>query len=527
MVGIVVLAPSVPDYLSLAFGDGRTPLEYLEERLMQLCARIAAEDEAPVELWCACGPAAAERRAALPDVWRDLTVPSPGDASALLHALDDGLPAGVSDLVLVQLDSPLFSPMLAHYLLSLQRYAVCDYTFGDGYPAGFAVQVLRRDVLGSLAALAAHPSLEWTREVVFDTLSRDINAFDVETEAARNDLDLLRLSLTVDSRANYLYCRRLLEDSSVGVSVDRPLPDPRSERFDQENEPILVAIEGTPGIRRTLPFYVQVQLTSEMTQRPFYTPWADDRWAPDAPGHGTHMPLEKWVALVDELAAWAPESTLSIGYRGEVGLHPDLPAVLQTAADAPSLRLFVETSGCGWSPAAIEALTCVDALIVELDALRPEQYQRFRGSGYEEAMAFVDRARQLIPGRVHVQATRMQDNEWDLQEFFQHWDAVEGVTPLIQKYNDFAGRLPRRQVADMAPIHRIPCWHLQRDLVVLVDGTVVRCLQDLDAETRRGRIGEQSLQEIWDAGHADMAAHHEAVYPTLCETCDEYYTFNA
>ena len=139
----------------------------------------------------------------------------------------------------------------------------------------------------------------------------------------------------------------------------------------------------------------------------------------------------------------------------------------------------------------------------------------------------VEWARREIPDKLHVQATRMKDNEWELHEFFSHWDGTDGARPLIQKYNSFAGRLPDRRVVDLSPLRRVPCWHLQRDMTVLVNGDVPRCFQDLDGEGIRGNVFSDTITTVWEAGEAEFAAHGRAAYPEMCGRCDEYYTFNA
>ena len=73
----------------------------------------------------------------------------------------------------------------------------------------------------------------------------------------------------------------------------------------------------------------------------------------------------------------------------------------------------------------------------------------------------------------------------------------------------------------------MPCWHLRRDMVVLVDGTVVRCGQDLDAAATRGNALRDDIARIWRRGLPDLQAHVTGDYPELCRQCDEYYTFNA
>ncbi len=47
------------------------------------------------------------------------------------------------------------------------------------------------------------------RDSLFETIRRDINAFDIETRISPDDMRLLRLSLTADNPRNTLLLRRL------------------------------------------------------------------------------------------------------------------------------------------------------------------------------------------------------------------------------------------------------------------------------------------------------------------------------
>nr|MDA3950499.1 spiro-SPASM protein [Spirochaeta sp.] len=290
-----------------------------------------------------------------------------------------------------------------------------------------------------------------------------------------------------------------------------------------------------PVIRRTRPYYYQVQITTAMVQRPMYTPWGDSRWVPasSSPDDGgpqpEHIPLERWNTILDKIAAETPEATIAIGYRGDPGCHPALPELIRSAEAHPGVDLYIETAGIGWSEVAIQALSspAVAAVIVELDTNVPETYETLRGPRREEAVAFTDRLAATMPGRVYVQATRMRENEWELQEFYQTWNAKEGVTVIIQKHNSFAGKIADRRVADLSPLERPPCRHLERDMAIRIDGEVPRCFQDLDMEQPRGSLLKDSLATIWERGESEFEEHTRGVYSPMCRECDEYYTFNA
>ncbi|MFO8042812.1 MAG: spiro-SPASM protein [Alkalispirochaeta sp.] len=524
---LVLYAPRISPYLHHPFPDGTTALDHLIRRVEAL--QDALDSLRSVHVLC--GESA--RDLPVPQTWNVIEVDGKlGDelaSAAAFRALDAKLDGEDGAVILTAADGPFFDIALARYLHSLHRQAWCDYTFGDGFPTGYAVEILRRGVLSSLAQLAEGGNQTWTRSFVFDALSSDINAFDVETEAAVEDLALLRLSLTVDTRANFALCRRLVERKLTDPTDPRAVPDPARERYDHRHLPLLAALRDDAALRRTLPYYYQIQITDEMAQRPAYLPWDDPQLEVHHPGEGTFLSPERWDQLIAQIAEVTPEAVISVGYRGDPALHPELPRLIDTLQSYSGLQLYVETSGLAWSDTHISALQSpsVAAVIVELDTIDAERYRELRGEGFAEAMKCMDRLLQVIPGRVYAQATRMKDTEWELQAFFRHWDAVDGVTPLIQKYNSWAGRLADRRVMDLAPLHRIPCWHLQRDMVIRMNGDVPRCFQDLQGEEHRGNVFAEGVVPVWERGEAEFVDHSRGTIASMCERCDEYYTFNA
>ncbi|MEJ5190251.1 MAG: SPASM domain-containing protein, partial [Breznakiellaceae bacterium] len=82
------------------------------------------------------------------------------------------------------------------------------------------------------------------------------------------------------------------------------------------------------------------------------------------------------------------------------------------------------------------------------------------------------------------------------------------------------------KVTDLSPLHRFPCWHLKRDLTVLLDGSVPLCREDLKREHVLGNLFHQPIEEIWERMGKVYLDHTQEKYPALCERCDEYYTYN-
>jgi spiro-SPASM protein len=183
----------------------------------------------------------------------------------------------------------------------------------------------------------------------------------------------------------------------------------------------------------------------------------------------------------------------------------------------------------GWEPGIFSkigtTLSRSPTWIVSLDATNEELYRMLRGNGFAEAHRSAEELISLFPAHTWVQAVRMKENEDDLEKFFKSWKTrTENV--IVQKYDSFSGLLPDRKVADLSPVRRFPCWHLKRDMVVLLDGTVPLCKEDVHAGIRLGNAFDEDLGLIWDRAQEVYRSHISGVYPGICAACDEYYTYN-
>jgi spiro-SPASM protein len=241
------------------------------------------------------------------------------------------------------------------------------------------------------------------------------------------------------------------------------------------------------------------------------------------------MPVESFSSLLGKIAAFSGEAVIDISLWGEPALHPRIYDIVAAVFEHPGLDLVIETSGVGWQPGVFSkigaAFSRSPTWIVSLDATNEELYRALRGNGFAEAQRTAEELIALFPAHAWVQAVRMKENEDDLEKFFKTWKArTENV--IIQKYDSFSGMLPDRKVADLSPVRRFPCWHLKRDMVILRDGTVPLCKEDVRAATRLGNAFEEDLELIWDRAQAMYRSHISGSYPGICAACDEYYTYN-
>ncbi len=426
-----------------------------------------------------------------------------------LFSFFGGLDDGYRDLFYLYGDSPLIDSGLSARMYSNHKKYFAQYSFADGFPHGLTPEIIDTRILKTLAELAGQKEETVDRKSIFTVISRDINSFDIETEISPRDVRMLRISLTADTRRNFLLLERIME------------------RGGTEADSILAILENQSEILRTLPAYAEVQITSGIIQKASYLP--------DYPGEtmnrdeDVHMELASFREILAKLEEFSQDCVINLGFRGEASLHPGAGDIIAAVLERPLFRVLIETSGLGWTDVLLDRIGSMDteriSWIIALDSSDPQIYRSLRGEGMGRAETFARNMLNLYPERVWVQAVRLKDAEDPLEAFYRKWKEISPQV-IIQKYDDFCGHLPSRKVTDLSPLERFPCWHLKRDLPVLLDGTVLLCREDLKMERVGGNIFTDSINNIWKAGEDLFNDHTAGNYPSICERCDEYYTFN-
>jgi spiro-SPASM protein len=444
-----------------------------------------------------------------------------GDSITELLRTLQSLADGYDNLFYFFADCPLLDQSLSTRMLDSHGKYYADYTFADGYPYGLSPEILKPAVLAPLLALASKPETAGgtfaaeeesirarDRGALFELIKKDINAFDIETELSPVDLRMLRAELCADRKRNFMLVQRVAE---AGV---------------ENAEEVCRLFAERPEILRTLPAFFTIQIVTGCPQLCSYCPYP--RFGIEETGKKGQMDLKVFTGLLDQIQALCGDATLSVSLWGEPAYHSAF-ADLVAAVQAKRFRLIVETSGIGWQEGVFSQIAKKNVhgldWIVSLDSRDPEDYRSLRGEGFEEAHRTVATLQSFFPGCVYPQAVRMNENEEGLENFYRYWKN-QGGKVIVQKYDPFCGFLPDRRVTYLSPLKRFPCWHLKRDVAVLMDGSVCMCREDLKGEYALGNIAKQSLEEIWTAGDSYYRDHLQERYPELCKKCDEYYSFN-
>jgi spiro-SPASM protein len=427
-------------------------------------------------------------------------------------------------------DCPFLDPALAGSIAERHIRYAAEYSYADGWPFGLAPETLSPGTAAILAKILGNDDAPVERDFLFSVIQKDINAFDIETEISSVDLRSHRINLCADSKRNFLLLEKFIAESGGKIPAASDV-----QRI----------VEQSPRILRTLPSFYPIQVTGNCPQKCSLCPYPSFKDTED----GVFMENEKFDSLLDKIAAFSGDAVIDLSLWGELSLHPQKMKLIESVIKKDRLSLIIETSGIGWKNEELEkcaelaqktnqknTLSAPLSWIVSLDTADPQRYTELRGAGFAEAVECAKKLLTLFPDDCYVQAVRVKGSEDDTEKFYRHWkENCPGGDKniIIQKYDDFCGALEKKQASDISPVIRQSCWHLMRDMPILIDGTVPLCREDLSAlsgQNKNGRILGNvftgSLEEIWKNTESYYSEQCEKKYTGICTDCDEYYTFN-
>jgi spiro-SPASM protein len=440
--------------------------------------------------------------------------------------------AGFNCTYFAFVDCPFLDPSLTASIAERHKRYAAEYSYADGWPYGLAPELLSPGTAAILAKITEKDDGPVERDILFSVIQKDINSFDIETEISPVDLRCHRINLCADSKRNLLLLKNFIAAAGGKIPVAADVE---------------LIITEQPEILRTLPNFYPVQAYGGCPQSCSLCPYPSFT---DAAVRKDYMDSNKFETLLDKITAFSGDAVIDLCLWGELGLHPEKMKLIESVISRPELALVIETSGLGWKCDELEKCAEITrangtrknplaplSWIVSLDTADGERYKEIRGQGYAEAQDCVKTLFSLFPKDNYVQAVRTAGAEDDIEKFYLYWknSAPCGEKNIIiQKYDDFCTALERKQASDISPVLRQPCWHLMRDMPVLLDGTAPLCREELGVlkgsnngnKRILGNVFTDSLESIWENGKAFHKEQCGKKYSGLCADCDEYYTYN-
>ncbi|MCR4579938.1 MAG: spiro-SPASM protein [Treponema sp.] len=432
-------------------------------------------------------------------------------------------------------DLPFISQSITNNLIEQHVKYHSEYTFSDGYPSGFAPEIIDSQAVNIMAKLAAGNLKEagakpLTREGLYAFVKNDINAFEVETLIAAHDWRLYRFAFNTGTKRDFLSSLALEKEAKAsGIDIDNP-------------DCLAELAASSVSVLKTLPAFYTIEICNQTKNPAIYNPLSCQNYKIEE----KKMSFESFSSLIDNISDFSDDAVIALSLNGEAFLHPDIIKFAECVLEKAELSLFIESDGLNLTENFCSALknivekapkSCKNPypklmLALQLDSFSEEGYIKVHPAAcqgdYNKAVQTTINLAQLFPGAVYPQFVRMNENEEELEAFFRFWSektSPTGGNCLIQKYDDIAGLLPPRKPADLAPLNRFVCWHLRRDMTILANGDFV-CCKACMFEKPLANVFDEDLEAAWHKTDDLLSLHIENKLNEKCGKCDEFYTFN-
>ncbi|HPJ42614.1 MAG TPA: spiro-SPASM protein [Spirochaetota bacterium] len=419
-------------------------------------------------------------------------------------------------IAVIKGDSPFFDTDVLNEMSELHTKYLAEFTYSENLPEGFTCEIISGELMNQL------PEIKEKSLPLNKVIKSNINQFDVELYYREPDIRDKRISF----RLSNLRDKKIMENF---VEAKGEIPHYSEIRDMIKNNPELVF---------TAPSYLEIEITGECSLDCIFC------YRNTLSHTHSRMSIETMKKLIGEMKEFSLPYTVCFGGSGEPIDHPDFYALMDLVCSEPlAEQLIVETNGIKADANFKSYLTTSGhekvKVIINNNGMDKASYQRLHGSDFfDKVFSNIISLNELNSSGERVYIQIMKINETDefsagdeqrsyLDKFYDFWEGYK-VPIILQKQNTCSGRIKDRRYSDLSPLKRIPCWHLQRDLYVLSDGTVAYCKQDIDGEKGYGNINSTPLKEILKSQKESFVKNYSDVFPAKpdCKNCDEWYTFN-
>ncbi len=447
--------------------------------------------------------------------------------SDLLQLIASYGDSGYENVVFAFADCPFLNVELTDQLLAQHLEYGAEYSLQEGFPFGLVPEILNTGtakIISSLISSGKNQKMKEEAEkplcndTIFSVIKTDINSFEIETLVAEEDFRLFRLDFSVRTKRNRLLCERV--ESLIKGRDLSALEICRMAASD-------------PFVLHTLPAFFAVEICARPAQKSVYQPFGPEEVSAQC------MDIMQFRQFMADAASFSGDGVVSLSVWGDPLLHSQLPDFVRTVLEYSGFSVLIETAAI---PGSDEMQKICDEIaeiagncaprtngyapvmwICQFDAATQEVYEQMHPETSAQLETVQKNAailEEAFPGSVYRQFVRTTVNEHQLETFFRG-----NPNRLIQKYDSYCGSMPCLKPADLSPVTRNPCWHLRRDITVLTDGSVPLCRECKKSEII-GNVFAQGVADLWEISAEVLKNHLSGKYSSLCELCDEYYTYN-
>lgn len=405
------------------------------------------------------------------------------------------------DIMIYNVGNPFYdSNFIEEMFLRHNRY-IADYTYCIGYSTGLVPEIIRKDIIKELINLSKDNN-NIIKDYIFQSLSKDINSFDIETILSHNDIRIYRTSIGLNDRGeeiltDFLY-NSLKEKASINDIVD--------------------FINDNPHELFTTIYSLILELTNFSTISSIYYPKKNEV--------KNQMDINLIKRIIENVKELNKDIQIILGGIGEPLEHDRFIDILKLFIDN-NLNVIIETTGYNISDEFLKKISNLDfkkiTFVLKYDAYDDKTYKIIHP---EWDLKKITDSLELLKKagiKTYKQVIRMTDNEVEIEKFIRKKEVDDLI---IRKYSTFCEMIPDKKVVDLAPLDRIPCYHLRRELFIRSDGKVPVCIYSRFKNHIIGDTNKDDLASIINNLKKSYIKDSKKEYLEFCKNCNDYYLFN-
>lgn len=415
--------------------------------------------------------------------------------------------SGADQIIKIFADSAFLDIEIIKDMLELHLKYLAEFTYSENLPQGFAAEIFSRGLLESI------PESKESMIPLSDVIRSNINQFDVELYYREPDIRDKRINF----RAGIANDKKIMENIA---SFSGGIPAYSNIRE---------IIETHPEALFTSPAYIEIELTGRCDLDCIFCYRTKCKKVRD------DMEPDLFKKILQELSSFNLPYSICFGGSGEPMMHKNFYEILDLSLKENGLKnLIIETNGIyadgNFKNFVQTANDKRIKTIFNINGMDSQTYKVLHGADYFETVyRNILSLKEAVSSKdaLYIQVMKINETEVFLDKYYDFWEKA-GITIILQKQNTYLGRIKDRRYSDLTPLERVPCWHLQRDMSILSDGTVPFCKQDFNADAIKGDVHNEDLTSIWKKSLKAFVNDYKKIFPHNpdCGSCDEWYTFN-
>ncbi len=415
-----------------------------------------------------------------------------------------------TNVLILNACSPLLDINLTKEMISEHLEYVFDYTYPENLPSGILPEIFDTAMIDFFVPTIPDNFPVFNnslKEIIEGEISSyDCNIFITETELSKYRIDFLPNNLN-----NLNIIKAIIEKHSYHLSLKQ----------------IEEIIKVNPSLLRQRPTYYEIEISTEREKGEIFV-------SSNLKRNG-FMKTEDFKQIIEEINKFSYNPVVSIGLYGEVFLHPEINNILDIINNYKNISFILESRGLYPDIENIKkALRSENVRIIfDISFLNPDKFKQYKAPLNNliplKELSIIEKEIKNLDNKekIYIQFTRTKLNEEELMKFYEHWGEFKDRI-IIKKLDTFCGLLDNHRVVDLSPIKRFFCYHLKNDMVILYNGDVPLCREDLNGSHIMGNILKDGIKSCWENGKEYFISHFNNSFlpDKLCKNCDEWWIFN-